>query len=228
MAISRLLFCAASLALLDLETAASDTGPKLEFQEKDVNGCLSTINAARKEAGLGDLTPKDSLFSGAEYNDQGLGQAIFETVLKGAPSGTVSGAQAYNGTYAVFALGESSDPGCSAAVTSWQSGFSLFGQNAPSKDTVDIKKPQAVSFLTLYNPYATNGYCKVADCTPQATEGSKKSALVCVTDPSVIGKDPMYTADQWEKIVKVFSSSASTAVPSLLAIAAVLAGVSLL
>ncbi|KAL8451285.1 hypothetical protein Emed_002086 [Eimeria media] len=146
MAVSRLLFCAASLAVLDLKMFANASTNTLTFENKELEGCLASLNTARGAAGLEALEKGDDLLNSLEYG-QGLGKAICEFV---------------------------------------ESGFSLFEQTPPETTKVGdyVKDPKALSFLTL--------------------------------------------DDQWQKIAKVFSSSASSTVPSLFAVAAVLAAASLL
>ncbi|KAL8448013.1 hypothetical protein Emag_004127 [Eimeria magna] len=229
MAPSRLLFCAASLALLDFKTFAKAASTTVKFGE-EVKDCLASLNVARQAADLGNLTSEGNV-QDALQDSGSLGQPICDAVEGKEVSTDKKEDLKTNGTFAVFALaGENTTPDCNAAVKSWQDGFSIFEQTAPANSKIDdyIKDPKAMSFLTLYNPRAGKGLCKVVTCTPTSREANKKSALVCLTSPSVITDTAMFSDDQWEKIVKVFSSSAFVAVPSLLAIAAVLAGASLL
>ncbi|KAL8451286.1 hypothetical protein Emed_002087 [Eimeria media] len=232
MAVSRLLFCAASLAVLDLKTFANAATNTLEFGN-ELGDCLASLNTARGAASLGNLTKGDTLLNSLNYST-GLGKDICEVLEE--KSSTAEQGDFSNGTVAVFALTKDSKDNvdCSAAVKDWQSGFSLFEQAAPSKDNISnyIKNPKALAFLTLYNPSGQQGLCKVATCTAdQDSDDKRKYGLVCLTSPSVLAQTTMFTTEQWEKIVKVLNpspSSASAAVPSLLAIAAVLAGVSLM
>ncbi|KAL8451287.1 hypothetical protein Emed_002088 [Eimeria media] len=274
MAVSRLLFCAASLAVLDLKIFANASENELTFGQDEVENCLDSLNAARGAAGLVSLAEGADVLIDLDYkNDLGkdicdvlevcLGTNLCvvesmsrftlgcESKLRGdgrscnerllyfccisqGKQFTALTADFSRGTFATFGLtdDEKAKVDCSAAVQSWQSGFSIFGQTAPSNDKIEeyIKDPKALAFLTLYNPLGKNGECKVATCTPAAPNAEKKKyGLVCLTSPNVLGnQSPMFTADQWEKIAKIFSSSASAAVPSFLAIAAVLAGVSLM
>ncbi|KAL8454157.1 hypothetical protein Emag_001519 [Eimeria magna] len=224
MALSRLLFCAASLAVLDFIDRVDATNPSVSFGE-ELEDCLTGLNVAREAAGLGKLTNPtgEDALNNLKY-DQGLGQVICQAV-EGKDSTNTS----KDNTFAVFALaGEESNPDCNAAVQTWQSGFSIFGQTAPQEAKINdyIKNPKALSFLTLYNPKADKGQCKVATCTTNSEGTDKKYGLVCLSSPSNLSGNPFFSEEEWAKIAKVFSSSTSAALPSLLTFAAVLAGAS--
>ncbi|KAL8434440.1 hypothetical protein ACSSS7_003171 [Eimeria intestinalis] len=197
MAVSRFLFCAVSLALLDFKTVANAGEPSVSVaNDKVKNDCLAKLSEARQAAALGSLTaPQENFFNGLNHAN-GLGKVIYEAVLQGTELKATK-EDLSKGPIAVFALpanpGETLD--CSAAVESWQKGFSIFGQTAPASDKLDeyMKNAAALSFLTLYNPAATTGQCTVATCTSDnANRDKEKYALVCLTSPAIPDKAPMF------------------------------------
>nr|QIS60152.1 surface antigen 11 [Eimeria stiedai] len=233
-----LLLCAASLAFFDSEgVAKAETNPTLTLNS--ARNCLANMNAARKKAGLVALTEvTEKIKKEDDFQANSFEKALCDALLKGEKF-MLGEDKLSAGTYAFYELTESADKDendkipdsvCSAAVKKWQGGFSLFGQNSPVKE--NFTTTDAFSFLTLYNPSSVpEGECKVAICdgtqVTQKLTTRKSSALVCLTSPSALTKQPIFSEAQWEQIAKVFSSSASGAVPSALAFAAVLAGMSL-
>ncbi|KAL8451139.1 hypothetical protein Emed_002177 [Eimeria media] len=207
------------------------------------------MNAARQEAAFENFGNSTALIAESEGKTNETPQDIWKSVCDTLLNGTAFSPSAETtpkGTYALYELGDVQNPAenlanldgispkCEDAVTKWQEGFSSFEANPPVDKPLayaDATRAQ-VSFVTLYNPSdKPNGQCALAACqgTPKTSEGSQKAGekktvagLVCFTEPTAFGVTPLFTQDQWNNIKKVLSSSASTAVPSLMAMAALM------
>ncbi|KAL8274128.1 hypothetical protein Esti_001970 [Eimeria stiedai] len=233
MALLRLLLVAAPSLVLDSPFAAGLTVYRVKLA--DANTCLSDVNAARQDAGLKALTAVTNKFPGEELAGTILKEAC-EAVLFGQPFIYEKVGTTPEETYAFYKLNGENEPQCSAAVKQWQSGFSYFSESPPVTTQAEYSDigGDALSFATIYNPDETAvGQCKVAVCIEGDTGTGddiqkvtkEGSALLCLTSPNVFEKKPMFTQGQWDKIAMVVSSSASVAVPSVLAFAAVSAGI---
>ncbi|KAL8450474.1 hypothetical protein Emed_002562 [Eimeria media] len=91
----------------------------------------------------------------------------------------------------------------------------------PPKDQGPGAAPQLPSDQAPGSPGSAGGGDNVA-------EEKTASALVCLTSPDALENNPLFTEQQWDKITKALSNSASVAVPSVLASAAVVSSVLLL
>ncbi|KAL8451138.1 hypothetical protein Emed_002176 [Eimeria media] len=212
--------------------------------------CITNMNTTRQAAGLGELQSTTDFVTQdpkAKAAPDGIWVDVCNTLLDGKDF-TPSADKISKGTYALFGLGEVDKekqeltdltnldgltPQCDAAVKKWQEGFSSFEAKPPVDRAVQYTEatPEQVSFVTLYNPGSQpKGQCALAACKgkPQTTpppgddETKTVAGLVCFTEPNVFGNNPLFTQDQWNNIKKVLSSSASTAVPSLMAVAALM------
>ncbi|KAL8451137.1 hypothetical protein Emed_002175 [Eimeria media] len=246
-----ILFSAASLLLLDSTTATGDTDRKVVFQKQpSCITTMNATRQAAALGQLGDPTESSTtIFAGTEKTaatPDKIWVDVCKTLLDGTDFAPTSDSDP-SGTYALYELGDvpnqtdppadltNIEPKCDAAVKKWQEAFSSFEADP------HVDKPLAykgatraqVSFVTLYNPKSpAQGQCALAACTgtPQTTEGSPQSGaskktvagLVCFTGPTAFGGNALFTQDQWNNIKKVLSSSASTAVPSLMAVAALM------
>ncbi|KAL8274124.1 hypothetical protein Esti_001966 [Eimeria stiedai] len=229
------------------QTASSDT---VTATLKDASECLVDMNAAREASGLKALAKSRNARLPTTDAEHVLWKLVCDALLeKERDSYNLDGLP--KGDYAMFELGEGTSPQCSAAVKDWQSAFTMFQRkNPPIREDVIAKGRAGLAFVALYNPYeGAEGECQVVACTDTATgrqvqaqaggppEGRERregggshktvSALLCLTFPHSFAKTTVFTQEQWDKIVKSLSSSASqsTAVPSFLTFAAVLAGV---
>ncbi|KAL8451283.1 hypothetical protein Emed_002084 [Eimeria media] len=236
---SRLLLVAAASAILldSLAAASQSTDPELTLTSG--NECLTDMNAARDAAGLKALTQKtmEDIFP-EQYGENNIWKVVCDNVLKETAFAPADFKTA-KGTYAFYNFSSETGDKCKAAVKNWQSAFKQFEESPPVSEDVDYvgMGGEALSFLALYNPQNdAQAECKVAVCKEaqktreSGAEGSTKqgSALLCVTSPNAFSKRPVFTQDQWDKIAKAFSSSASAAAPSTLALAAVLTNVALM
>lgn len=205
--------------------------------------CLTAMNAARTAAGLNG-------FTAAQAGDQQLlkdnvtamnkvcttlkeNQTVALPIMTTVSEGT-----------GIYFVQQAED--CSAAVDKWKTGFSGFKSytsEAPpafkatnaGTDQIGAEAPYntvaAVDFVALYSPKATTADCSFVDCA-EATDKSTLKTLVCVVHPPALeNNQPPYSLEQWKKILAVLapsSSSASAAVPTLLALAAAAVGVALM
>ncbi|CDJ45667.1 SAG family member [Eimeria brunetti] len=159
----------------------------------------------------------------------------------GGPAARTSITEFQSGTYAFKSL-ESDSPECSTIVEEWKGSYKNFNGLPPpySKDTELYKDQNNVSFVAMYNPSSgATADCRVVTCTKKTQTGTRALAraaprngdlkvetgyaLICMTVPDVLPKDKStapFTEDQWSQIVTAFEGSASTVLPSLLALAA--------
>ncbi|KAL8436765.1 hypothetical protein ACSSS7_001467 [Eimeria intestinalis] len=241
MASTLILFTAASLALLDSATAAASEDRTLKVGSNSF--CLFAMTEAREAVGLGQVASSLELIPDIYQIEKptGVWENVCDTLLDGKPFKPTTDPK---GTYALFGLGEAGQDSqemeltasqCSAAVQSWQKGFSQFNADPPTKNKFDYvsASPEQVSFVTLYNPSpGGTGECAVATCksTPTSRAGKTRtvSGLVCMTSPNGFDNTPLFTEAQWKNIRKAFSSSASTAMPSLVALGVVVLAAGLL
>ncbi|KAL8450471.1 hypothetical protein Emed_002559 [Eimeria media] len=203
------------------------------------------MDEARQAADLPKLT-KQSLFPAVqEQDDQNTYlKSICDTLL-GEQATDAKAGETSKGTLATYRLADNTNPDCTAAVKDWQGGFSIFEENPPVEaDTGNYSNldEKARSFVALYNPSdpSIKGDCQKIVCQQTTTNKQKEtvqnnnatdktaSALVCLTSPDAFTKNPLYSQQQWEKIAKALTNSTSIAMPTSLALAAVLTGVMLL
>ncbi|CDJ45683.1 SAG family member [Eimeria brunetti] len=211
--------------------------------------CLDEVNDARGAAGFANFTtaseevlkwPQTSESTALQSGDPWLPVCEALVPKDEASTETRGGSTAafVSGTYAFMAL-NSDQPECSAAVDHWKEAFSNFTSIPPSKtDGGNLyDKRQNISFVAMYNPIdGAAADCRVVTCTLKASaagrtlrsdaEGKKGYALLCMTVPDAFkdGKTSPFTEDEWSKIKKALTGSASAVGPSLLAIAAVALG----
>ncbi|KAL8451282.1 hypothetical protein Emed_002083 [Eimeria media] len=205
-----LLVSAASLAFLDSKTVAQDTTKPTLTLPETAKKCLPLLNAARQEADFVNLqeSMEDKIAKEGDFDDGSFEGVLCDALLKRAGKEfKLADAKLTNGTYAFYELTDGSGTlegndeqiavsDCSAAVEKWKGGFSLFGPSPPVK--ADFKTTDGFSFLTLYNPSASpQGQCKVATCTKGATQQEttkdKGYALVCLTSPSALTQDSIFS-----------------------------------
>ncbi|CDJ40615.1 SAG family member (sag8) [Eimeria tenella] len=155
-----------------------------------------------------------------------------------------------DGTYAFKSL-TAAKPDCKETVDYWKAAYKNFtGLPPPKTDNETLYKNQDnVSFVSLYNPSSSaTADCRVVTCTQTTTsttggagggqlstsaeDGTTKNgyALICKTMPAVFGSDgsALFTQEQWDRIVSSLTGSASTAVPSFVALAIVIFGITTL
>ncbi|CDI74850.1 SAG family member [Eimeria praecox] len=165
---------------------------------------------------------------------QGLAVKLLQTLPSQVPTDYAKA----SGTYAyAVQTGENAD--CQAAVNSWKAAFPGFeGVLPPAYDAniAPYNNTQSISFISLFNPkddpkvdcayFTCPTPTKNAESTPSENETTANkgvNALICITTPSALesGQRP-YTQDQWNQISDGLKrSSAATAVPTALSLAAV-------
>ncbi|KAL8451279.1 hypothetical protein Emed_002080 [Eimeria media] len=221
------------------------TEPQVTITEG--KNCLTKLDAAREKAGLSKLEAAEDLYSVAsETAASGVSKAVCDTLLSGSKFHPLEDGATLSKTFALFNLSKEgegtpaaktqttpTEAQCSAAVEEFQKGFEEFENDPPVDKKVDYKTATSkqVSFVTLYNPDTkAKGQCSVATCkSPTITsdgvevEPKTVTGLVCSTSPQAFEKESLFTKDQWNNIKSVLSNSASTTVPSILAVAALVA-----
>lgn len=227
-----------SLMLLQGAYAQDQSNPKATLAT-----CLTNLNDARKEVGLTAFNapgaPKLKEEAGSKSDPTLVEVCKFLQKNHAAP-GALKGTAAYN---------VQADGNCATAVAEWKKGISSFKDYTTSAppafakgDNTDAEQiggapfntAEAVNFAALYSPKSTDAECAFVTC-PQLSAGSiaEVKALVCLTYPAALeDKQAPWSKDQWDKIMAVLSpskpSSASAAVPTLLALAAAAVGVALM
>ncbi|CDI86323.1 SAG family member [Eimeria praecox] len=129
--------------------------------------------------------------------------------------------------YAMMALG-SSTVDCTSVLDQWKGAYKLFDGAPPSPEQSSglYDNPEAVIFVTLYNPKtAASADCRVVTCTettstsdPQSKKERKGYAYLCMSTPNALGDkaNPPFTKEQWKKIASSLKASAPAVVPSVL------------
>ncbi|KAL8450476.1 hypothetical protein Emed_002564 [Eimeria media] len=239
----RAVYTAATLILVDGARVAS-TGT-ITTTLTDANECLADMNVVREAASLPPLTKSKTPKISSDPQHE-LWKVVCDALL-GKEIGTYKDKELPRGSYALFELGGATNPQCSAAVKDWGSALTSFPkEKPPGKGDVLLKGREGLAFVALYNPSnGAVGECKVVVCKEkfgemqlraqaadpkvpiERNEGDATpktvSALFCSTFPDAFGNSPLFTQQQWDKIVKTRPSSASVAVPSFFAFAAMLA-----
>ncbi|CDJ67324.1 SAG family member [Eimeria necatrix] len=155
-----------------------------------------------------------------------------------------------DGTYAFKSL-TAAQPNCKETVDYWKAAYKNFTGLPPSKTDGETlyNNQDNVSFVALYNPSSNaTADCRVVTCTQTTTsttggteggmlstyadDGTTKNgyALICKTMPAVFGSSgsALFTQEQWDRIISSLTGSASTAVPSFVALAIVTFGIATL
>lgn len=233
-----------SLLLLQGAYAQDDSADKSKAQK-----CLEVMNTARSQVGLSALQAPKTPYLTAEQPTAELLKAVCDQMKANKPL-VLAKFDPFKGSTAAYHL---STEDCSTAVEEWKKGFSKISTDSKtlpaaytvttdspkpsdaSKPTIQVQQapyndPLAVNFAALYNPQTdATAECSVVTCAKTA---SGTTGLVCMTYPTSLTDDAKpYDDTQWKNILKVFapsSSSASAAVPTLLALAAAAVGVALM
>ncbi|CDI79669.1 SAG family member [Eimeria acervulina] len=215
--------------------------------------CLEHINAARVAAGLsllkqaptGATEQRLPVKSDCDADDtdtykkwvwKPVCEALIPNVNSEHPIESAKGDVKFeSGTYAFHPF-HSEGVSCSAAVKQWKSAFTNFsGVPPPNKEGETAYTNQSnVSLVAMYNPSPNaTADCRLVTCTQSVTQDSEQpkttaaSALICLTTPDALPKDGTtapFTEEQWGKIVSSIRNSASTAVPSMVGLAAAILG----
>lgn len=204
--------------------------------------CWDQMNELRGIVGFPDLT-QTNIFKITEDDWKAKAPTTLPEYLKEV-CGAIQNSQVptdyakASGTYAyAVQTGENAD--CQAAVNSWKAAFPGFeGVLPPAYDAniAPYNNTQSISFISLFNPkddpkvdcayFTCPTPTKNAESTPSENETTANkgvNALICITTPSALesGQRP-YTQDQWNQISDGLKrSSAATAVPTALSLAAV-------
>ncbi|CDJ45661.1 SAG family member [Eimeria brunetti] len=216
----------ASFLLLAKSSATETITYKVELGSGEV--CLSEINTARVNAGFKEFK---------------AAQNSAETSEKGEAEETRKALENFvSGTYA-FKNVEGGKPNCTEVVNVWKAAYTNFNGTPPPKGKNEslYRVPENVSFVAMYNPSAdATASCRVVTCTKTVSNGPTRSAevrgqtsrtdgtttgsaLMCLTTPDILftnAEIAPFTEDQWAQIVTAFEGSASTALPTLLGLAA--------
>ncbi|CDJ62586.1 SAG family member [Eimeria necatrix] len=219
--------------------------------------CLSEVNAAREAAGLpsfaeasdnnklNDPKTETELQEGSDWRK--VCEHLIPTDATEAMTGRTSTKPFEKGLYAFKSL-DDAEPNCKETVDYWKAAFKNFTGLPPPKteDEALYKDQDNVSFVALYNPSSSaTADCRVVTCTQTTTTtpvdgvgstyvggGTTKKgyALICKTMPSAFGDDgsALFTQEQWDRIISSLTGSASTAVPSFVALAIVTFGIATL
>ncbi|CDJ62570.1 SAG family member [Eimeria necatrix] len=213
--------------------------------------CLDQINTARGAAGLPNFTEATDTNTlpspGAQELQQGsewrkLCEHLIPTQEANYQAATKADNPFKDGTYAFKSL-TGAQFSCNDTVDYWKASFKNFTGLPPSKSQANglYDKQDNASFVALYNPSSNaTADCKFVVCTKTTTDAGDDAedtrvvqssqsgyALICKTMPAAFADENTapFTQQQWDAIVSSLTGSATFPVPSLVGVALIAVGV---